>query len=253
MASSGDDTPAVPFEKARRLIKHMKKHIPTKNLCLMTEVLYSCGPRIVELDRMDRAKILKKQLWWPAGKNQRGWRHEPLSDDWLDRYNLYRSTNYRHALVHNRLAKNPDAHAGAEDPLFDIDCKTYSRRFKAYLKEHDFTEWDDRVIKVTAGDFQEQRLHTPASFRKTFITHQVAASVNAGHDQRVAVMKVRKQMKHSSENMTEYYYVQDLQQTNALYWANFTLWETIELSDEELCIISGGQYPITIFMEEQQA
>lgn len=222
IAAYDNDCRAVPYEELRRAYMSMPYACTEK---VMFGLLFATGCRIKELDSMKKSNIQGGMIYWRVGKNQRGWRKAPLCKEYLDELETYRC---HHKVRHDRL--------------FGVSSETFTRYFHRY-KALLCGGWIDKKVVPRGQGFGGYSNYALAGLRKSYQTLRCAQRILELGDRNMAVSAVSKEMRHSSEKITDYYYLQDLKSLNAFVWAHHTPWTILYGDGLQHCLseyIHGG-------------
>lgn len=170
---------------------------------VMTLMLAYTGCRVSELSKMSISHFKGNSISWKPGKNQVGMRRELLPDSFIAELVFYRKANKTNS-----------------EQLFSFNHVT----FRTYF---------NRLRKQIGGrwlDYSEEALHVDPDrkmyllqlkgFRKTFQTVLFKYYMEKYNDAGVALEMVSKRMRHSSEQMTAYHYIENYKAIDVDSWVS---------------------------------
>lgn len=188
----------VTWSEFKELLLKIPYGHPVRVMVLM---LAYTGCRVSELDNMFMSNLSERTIRWRCGKNQKGSREETLP------------RTYFEELIHYR------AHYRTDDQrVFGFSHITFSRRFNM-ARATIGGSWVEKGRGCTNGTkaYPHYRLQL-RYFRKTFQTICFKHYYEKYNDASVALEWVSKRMRHSSEHLTAYHYIQNLDHLRVTEW-----------------------------------
>lgn len=193
-------TGAVPYRAFRELFNFLPYAHPVR---VMVCMLALTGCRLSELDRMRTDNLRGNVLYWRLGKNQRGWRAEPLPDWYIA-----------------ELAEYHARHRTALGKLFGPGAHTLRRYFNRDVRPLLGAEW--QVKRDHPGYIHEEPFVLQLkSLRKSYATTIFFREYRHWKDAGVALQFTSKKLRHSCERITAYHYLQHLEQIEVELWDQF--------------------------------
>lgn len=185
--------------------------------CMFAAAFAFNGPRLVELERMNRQNLRGGVLRWQPGKNQKGWRKAASDDRFECELCDMRAKWF---FLYEKYSRNHDF-------LFPANKDSFARAFNKrrrsiggawFLKvPGSLRRWSDR----------EEHLLTLAGLRKTAATLMFARHYKRYGDYHIAAQLTQKEFLHSSPWMTTHHYVEDMHRIDALKYCDMSLWDIL--------------------------
>lgn len=196
---------AIKYEDLRRAFRKL----PERE-ALAIGLLFGTGGRIQELGSMTIDNVRPDgTLYWPVGKNQKGFRHIVLDKRFLKRVQEHREGIDR-----------------ADPRLLKMGGPGFSRRFQ-YARPSLSEEWQRMHEVKKGGKYGHVHDYNLAGIRKSYVTLRVAQEWRRLGDVHLAILKVQQEMRHSSPHMTAHHYVEDMQRLEVWKWVHLDPWEIL--------------------------
>jgi integrase len=193
-------TGAVPYSRFRELFHYLPRADPVRVMVLM---LALTGCRLSELNRMTTDGLTGNVLYWRLGKNQQGWRSEPLPAWYISELAEYRAT-----------------HRSALGRLFGPSAYTLRRYFNRDVRPWLSAPWQRK--RAHPGYVGEEPYELQLKgFRKSFGTTVFWREYQHWRDAGVALEFASKRLKHSTTHMTAYHYLQHFEHVEVELWDQF--------------------------------
>lgn len=208
---------AIPYEDFRTLFNFLPRAHPVRVMVIM---LALTGCRLSELDRMQAQNLSGNLLYWRLGKNQRGWRSEPLPEWYLQ-----------------ELADYHAAHRTMLGRLFGPTAYTMRRYFNRDVRPFLGPRWNQkRDHPGYVGE--EPYVLQLKGFRKSWGTTIYWREYQHWRDAGVALEFTSKRMQHSTTHMTAHHYLQHFAGVQVELWDQF-LSEEAHLENQRRIIDYG--------------
>lgn len=187
------DCKGIPFEDVLEAINKME-YASTERV--MFGMLALTGCRIMELGVMTRNKLIGNILYWRLGKNQRGtWRQEYIPSGYIEELKEYW-----------KRAKIPPG------KIFAPRGDTFSRYFNKFIRPRLNAKWrakrPDFERKYVLGWAYKYQLK---GLRKNFQTLEFGKQLKKWKDGYIAMQFTSKRMKHHSDKITAFHYIEDFE------------------------------------------
>ncbi|MBI2101671.1 hypothetical protein HYT53_03585 [Candidatus Woesearchaeota archaeon] len=183
------DSYAIPFKEVIAAIEAMPY---ASGVRVMFQMLVLTGCRPCELDNMKVSRLFGDYLYWPLGKNQKGWRKEKLGMKYIKELKLYRERNRVYG-----------------DRLFGFSANSFRRYFNKFIRPHLSEEWNEKRLKLSKSSPACEYVLQIKGLRKDFQTLEFAKQYKKWKSPDVAMEFTSKKMKHSSKHITAYHYLEN--------------------------------------------
>jgi len=222
-----NDSHAIPFTSLIEAVDIMEYG---SDVSVMFQMLFLTGCRISELDNMDVDHLFqidekKFIIYWRTGKKGRI-RKECLPYFYIKELNHYRKYNRVHA-----------------KRLFGIENNTFRRYFNRYVRPLLSKVWQEKRLYEVQGILQEQYVLQLKGLRKDFQTLLFKKEIEKWKDSNVALEMVSKRMKHSSQKITAFHYIENFDSLDINRFAH--------LEPAEILRTSGSQKRIMDYLKEE--
>lgn len=178
---------AIPLPEVKKVLDFMTY---ASSVRVMFGMLFWTGCRICELDNMKRGNIYGDYVYWKTGKNQNDYRKEKLPKYYIDELKEYWATN--------RLLG---------DRMFGVKHDTFRRYFNKFVRPFLNDQWREERLVYKQSKLTRENILQLKGLRKTFQTFVFAQELWKWKDSKVALEFTSKKMRHSSERMTCYHYL----------------------------------------------
>jgi integrase len=183
------DGTAIPLAEIQKVLSFMTYGSTVR---VMFSMLFWTGCRICELDNMKRGNIYDGYIYWKTGKNQNDFRKEKLPKHFLDELQEYWRTNRR-----------------LGEKMFGVSSDTFRRYFNRDVRPFLGDVWREERLIFKQGSITRENILQLKGLRKTFQTFVFAQEYWKWKDSKVALEFTSKKMRHSSERMTAYHYLEN--------------------------------------------
>lgn len=193
-----DESKAIPLDKALEPIQRFDIIPYASHIRVMYQALMFLGCRISELDNFKWSLIFphknNKYLWiyWQLGKNQKTHRRELMPKKYYDELVEYRKE------------------FGKGDKLFTLSFEGF-RKYFYEIRPLLSDAWQKKIIRPKGPRmFLEYDLQLKG-LRKNWATLDWKKNFDKYLDPTYATMRTSKNMRHSSKNITNDFYIQNLE------------------------------------------
>lgn len=159
---------------------------------VMFQMLYYTGCRLTCLDRMFKKNLYGEWLYWQPGKNQRGFRKERLTTEYLEELGIYWNT-----------------HRVTGQAFFGVTGETFRGYFKNIVRPKLPSMWQRKrpIVKTTGVDYEY--VYQLKGLRKNFQSLDFKRQLDEWGDPGIAIEMTSKRMCHSSTKITARHYVEN--------------------------------------------
>lgn len=186
-----DAPKCIPFENVVEALNIMVYGSTEK---VMFKMLYYTGARIAELDNMKISMIYGTKIYWELGKNQHGMRSIDLPEDYIKELVYYRK-----------------GHRVYGDRLFGISAETFGRNFNKFIRPKLPSSWHAKKLIFSNGSPGACYILQIKGLRKNYSTLEFWKQYKKWKDGSVSLQFTSKKMKHESERLTAYHYIQNFE------------------------------------------
>jgi integrase len=198
---SHEDHQSIPYSAFREILSMVPASHPVRVGVLL---LALTGCRVKELDRMGPDGLVDGWLHWRLGKNQRGYRREPLPDWFLAELKHYRRT-----------------HRVPEAQLLGYRSGQLTTYFNKFVRPHLGPAWQLRRPCRPGRVADDQYDLQLKGLRKSFATTVFWTEYRRWRDAGVALSFSSKRLQHKTTHMTAFHYLKEFSVTEAALWAQF--------------------------------
>lgn len=198
---------SIPFHEIKRAIEIMRYG---SDIRTMFQMLVYTGCRIKELEYMKYSQLYNNIIYWKLGKNQKKFRKEKLPIEYLKELRFYRK-NYR---IY-------------QDKLFGIKSCTFRRYFNKQIRQLLKGKWTQKRFFAKQGCLVPEYVFQLKGCRKNYQTLEYAKMLDKWKSPNIAVEMTSKKMKHSSEKITAYHYIENFENLEIDKYKLFTIQDII--------------------------
>lgn len=179
----------VPVHEVRAAIGAMRYGSVER---VMFQMLFYTGCRVQELDRMRRSRLYGEFLYWPCGKNQKGWRKEKLPIAYLEELQTYWGT-----------------HAVKADHFFGVTAETFRGYFKHDMRRVLPESWQVKRPSMDASGVRLEYRYQLKGLRKDYQTLHFKKELDKWGDPGIAIEMTGRQMRYSTARISARHYVEN--------------------------------------------
>lgn len=200
----------IPLRLVVELVMYLEYATPLR---VAIKLLAYTGCRLSEIRKMRRSNIVDGFLFWQCGKNQTESRKEFLPPDFM--------TEIDDCMKRSRHRS---------DIICDLCGKTVLREFNKLVRPNLSSEWREQRVTMQNEILKYEYKYQLRGLRKNFATLLFWHLWKKYDSSEVALEMVSKRMRHSSQHMTAYHYVESADQIEAAKYAHLLPFELVATS-----------------------